>query len=780
MTYRFGNYELDRATRELRRDGQHIETEPKAFELLSYLLQHADRAVSKEELQNELWPRAIVTETALTRCVMKARRAVGDDANRQAVIRTVHGHGYRFVARLNAADHEATAAFAEVALPAPARRSHLRRYLLAGAMLVVGIFVLFENFGSLAPGPVAGRISLAVLPVTSDIEDESLAWVGLGLMSLMNRMLEDNGVPVVSDRSVLSAIGDGGVPRPLTEAFMERFSAIAAAHQVLDITLQFQNGLYRMSAVLASIGGQRTSRVIVGESPAAVAADMARVISGILDFDSALPGRRLRKVSADPFINEAYARALDLELQGRSGEARTLFRLAAEQEPEFFWLRYEIALCTRDLREWDAAALMFADLEREARAANDAAALVATLNSLGVMYFNHQDYEAATSALREALAANGPDVPAENLASVHINLALVATNYDDRETARKHYEKALAIYASLEMSPPPTFYNNFAGLLLSEGRLSPARDYAEKAVEGFQLRGQRRFEASGLNRLAKILRQQGDLDGALARHEQALAIQRDLGDPVGEVVVLMAMTNVYRDKGDLTRARRNAIDVRDRALTLGDTGIVADSYMFVAEVEESLGNYTVARDAYVAARNAFVVEDNVASLRHADEGIARTTLALGDHAQARSLAGDLLRTARAAGDQRAEGRSHRLIAAIEYAEGDAEASINRYLEVLEDARLHDDELLAAGVAADLAEIYLDEGLTDDAAGLIGEFIPPASADPAHGRLRARLAYSRGDTARAIAILTALRTSAGEAWTDADEALLQSYAADSEH
>jgi len=77
-----------------------VPIEHRAFDLLVYLIEHRDRAVSKEELQEAVWPRMILTESALTRCVMKARKAVGDDSQRQTIIRTVHGHGYRFVAPL--------------------------------------------------------------------------------------------------------------------------------------------------------------------------------------------------------------------------------------------------------------------------------------------------------------------------------------------------------------------------------------------------------------------------------------------------------------------------------------------------------------------------------------------------------------------------------------------------------------------------------------------------------------------------------------------------------
>ncbi len=98
--WKVGEYTIDLRAREVRHGGAAVAVENRAFDLLAYLLEQRDRAVSKGELQTALWPSMILTESALTRCVMKARRAVGDDATRQAVIRTVHGYGYRFTGAL--------------------------------------------------------------------------------------------------------------------------------------------------------------------------------------------------------------------------------------------------------------------------------------------------------------------------------------------------------------------------------------------------------------------------------------------------------------------------------------------------------------------------------------------------------------------------------------------------------------------------------------------------------------------------------------------------------
>jgi len=96
--FRFFEFEIITARREIVRDGESLPVEPKVYDLLLYLLEHAERAVSKDELQDAIWPNVIVTESALTRCIMKARRLVGDDSKNQRVIGTVKKGGYRFVA----------------------------------------------------------------------------------------------------------------------------------------------------------------------------------------------------------------------------------------------------------------------------------------------------------------------------------------------------------------------------------------------------------------------------------------------------------------------------------------------------------------------------------------------------------------------------------------------------------------------------------------------------------------------------------------------------------
>jgi len=101
LIYRFGDFTLDHGIRQLSQGSTEIHLSPKAFELLTVLLANRSRAVSKEELQQHLWPSTFVEETNLAGLVAEIRRATHDSASSPIFVRTVYGFGYRFVAAVS-------------------------------------------------------------------------------------------------------------------------------------------------------------------------------------------------------------------------------------------------------------------------------------------------------------------------------------------------------------------------------------------------------------------------------------------------------------------------------------------------------------------------------------------------------------------------------------------------------------------------------------------------------------------------------------------------------
>lgn len=96
----FANCKINAAGRELFRNGDAVSIEPRTFDLLLYLIANRDRAVGKDELQDNVWG-TIVTDAALTRAIMKVRKAVGDDTQNARIIKTVPRFGYRFIAEVD-------------------------------------------------------------------------------------------------------------------------------------------------------------------------------------------------------------------------------------------------------------------------------------------------------------------------------------------------------------------------------------------------------------------------------------------------------------------------------------------------------------------------------------------------------------------------------------------------------------------------------------------------------------------------------------------------------
>lgn len=100
MVHAFADFELDIAAFELRQGGQRIAVEPQVLRLILLLIDNADRLVTRNEIIDQVWDGRIVSDSALSSRIKSARRALGDSGTSQHMIRTIHGHGFRFVCPL--------------------------------------------------------------------------------------------------------------------------------------------------------------------------------------------------------------------------------------------------------------------------------------------------------------------------------------------------------------------------------------------------------------------------------------------------------------------------------------------------------------------------------------------------------------------------------------------------------------------------------------------------------------------------------------------------------
>jgi len=99
-TLRFGEFELNVAAYELRRNGRTVRLERQPMDLLILLVERRGNLVTRADIVHRLWgPDVFVdVETGVHTAIRKIRQALRDSAEEPAFVETVAGKGYRFVA----------------------------------------------------------------------------------------------------------------------------------------------------------------------------------------------------------------------------------------------------------------------------------------------------------------------------------------------------------------------------------------------------------------------------------------------------------------------------------------------------------------------------------------------------------------------------------------------------------------------------------------------------------------------------------------------------------
>lgn len=283
--YRFRDFLLEPAARELWR-GDTLQPLPaSAFDCLLYLIEHRDRAVGRDELIAAVWGRVDITDNLLAQTVLRVRRVLGD-AGSDGAIRTVARFGYRWVEPTTVEAGEVDAAASAVArvepLPEAARdtaggdstvvdpaatvapaaavpRTGTRRVHAAVAIVatlcVLALAVLILQREPDTPPATADAIDndsdavastdipVMVWPAAADMH--GWEWLRLGLMELVGNRLREGGLRVAPGEQVLATLagqpGDAALPPLLRDAVRVKPSAHFTRHRWL-VRLRVERG----------------------------------------------------------------------------------------------------------------------------------------------------------------------------------------------------------------------------------------------------------------------------------------------------------------------------------------------------------------------------------------------------------------------------------------------------------------------------------------------------------------------------------------------------------
>jgi class 3 adenylate cyclase/tetratricopeptide (TPR) repeat protein len=318
MRYLFGDYALDTRCCELRRTGRLIKLRPKVFDVLTYLIAHRDRVISRQELLEHLWPQQFVGEATLSSCIMEARQAVGDTGQVQRLIQTLHSRGYRFVAAV---------AEASESPPEEARRSLLAP-LRAAAL---------EDPGQVVVHTSGSRRDTHAATESSDISPEVLEGERKQVTLLCCALADARGLsvhlgPEAMYRLMRAFLAlaqrvvqryEGTLTQRLSDGFVAFFGATVAqedhARRAMLAALELQQRVRAESALrelcrsasLSTSMGLHTGMVIVGPL-----GEEASTLYAALDATTDLASRLQRLAGPDTILlSEATRRLVQEEVR---------------------------------------------------------------------------------------------------------------------------------------------------------------------------------------------------------------------------------------------------------------------------------------------------------------------------------------------------------------------------------------------------------------------------------------------------------------------------------
>jgi TolB-like protein/DNA-binding winged helix-turn-helix (wHTH) protein/Tfp pilus assembly protein PilF len=451
---RFGNFEADFRSRELRKHGLKVKVQQLPFEVLRILLENPGAVVSRQELQQRLWPDDVVVDFdhGLNTAVRKLRDVLSDSAATPRYIATVDRQGYRFVApvmQLETATEPEVVPFEAAPAPLnPPRRPRGIVWASVGALLVLAVVALYVGWRGLHPQPAAAghRVILAVLPFANLTGDANQDYFIDGLtaeMIIQAGRLDPSHLGVISRASVMQY--------KKSQEQLERIAGEMGVDYVLEGTVRRDGSHVRVTAELIQVN-DRTSlwaREYDRElnSTLALQREVAQAIAG--EIQATLSGRNPNEAGRNVAV-APQSDAHELYLKGR-----------------YFWNK-------RTPDGFEHAADYFQQaIAKDPNYARAYSGLADTY--LLMVSFNLKPpREFIPKARAAALRALEID---PNLAEAHTSMALLKENADwDWQAADKEYRQAIALDPNYA-----TAHQWYAEYLTYQGRFDEALAESNRA-----------------------------------------------------------------------------------------------------------------------------------------------------------------------------------------------------------------------------------------------------------------------------------------------------------
>lgn len=765
---RFDEFELNWNTRELFRQGDSVAVEPKTLELIHYLLLHRDRAVSRDELAEALWPGRVISDTVISQIVRKARAAVGDDGERQEVIATVRGFGYRFVAAVREVDSPAAQATSDRPM------SRRRR---TGVLAIVGLVFLslFVWLHDPRPAQAPELRTAAIVPGASLDDAAAPSWLAEAVTNVVQSVLTESPSWVVVPESAVSAQLAIADDREVGIAGL--FDQLGVSH-VFDAALAGGDGQWELTLRQRDRAGAAALRRARGDSPLRLALQLARGVSTGASRSEAAPAADWLD---DSWLAETYFRGIAAMRQGDADTAAGLFASILEFNPDHVWTRYQLATAFNAQGQYVAAADILESLVHDPLIQADHPQLYRlSANALGVSWWYRGDLDAAAGYFQILADSGRAANHLLNAANGELNLGMVHSTRGAFEQAEAHYIEALALYSRAGYMPGRAHVANALGIqAYRQNRPDLARIWHAEALEVRRALGNQRDISESLFNLGLIASMRLHWDDSERLLEEAIMLARAVNDPARE---LNYATNLGWNRartGRVSEGRALLLETMRRAADYGYGHVKTDCLGFLGSLEAMMGDHESALAWLEAALARADVDNRGADLVAVQLNLAQVLLDLDrvtealDHLN-RIAASQLL-------THQPGNRSHylRIRARLAAMADDEDARYQHLNEAVEASRIAGDRNRMLEAHAALAWFYFDRGRMDAADAILDAMPELARLQPEALVLRAELAWQAADAGLAVQLMKSARDQFGERWDSELQSRLELFRAETE-
>lgn len=552
--YRFNDYQLDPVGRKLLLDGEVIEVQSQVFDLLHYLVQNPGQMVSKELLLNEVWKNQYLTDATVTQAVKKARLAIGDDGQKQKIIKTVYAKGVRFELPVETVHMEAS----------DQPKSRVALYSIVSVCVIALIpliwFLLSFNFTE-KNGLVntdSEQPTLMVFPFTNMTGNADYDWLEYGLAQTTGLLL---------DQSSNLALTMPDVSAELHTGELSSLTALYGSNVGLRASINLRAEQFIVQWELARADQTQS----IGEF---VTADVSLIARQLVDAVTAeLFGKPIAPVIQLPLLNdplamELYSRGIQAMYVDDLQQARAMFSAAQARLPDDDQLKLVMAIASFDQTDIPNSLTRYQELLDELpHPAREERARLAY--EIGTQLWFAGEMSEAARLLTQSFDLSEPN---ELLRARILNsLSFV---YQSQQQYDQAWELAKQAEVQLREQGDPYHLSmvltNLGYLAEDLGRITEAGSYHQEALEIRQHYGFPSLVAASQYGLARIARRSGEFAKADGLLNKALVTVTELDKPydqfdnLEELVEVRLFQQRFEEASELLKqARQLAVDNED-------------------------------------------------------------------------------------------------------------------------------------------------------------------------------------------------------------------------